>query len=220
MTLTEQVQKKKNEFGWWWVRSEHRMEPVPALFHEIEKILGCELDEDYREFVSAVGGGAFDTKVDIVNELEPNPWGGLLIDVFLGFYNTSSVYDVRNTARDFKYQLPPFFVPLAHDPGANLAVYAAAGEHKGKVYFRDKSHREFAAKHKITDIYDELEARGMETRRMDIAQAIIAWETLHATELPKPPRFGNLYLLATSLGDFIDRIRKYEGEAIAGAEVT
>lgn len=207
MTLTEQIQSKKSEFGWWWVRAEHRIEPTPTLFREVEKILECDLDVGYREFVSAVGGGSFDEKVDVVG-IEENPWGGLLVDVFLGFSDDSD--DIRNKVRVFKYQLPPFFVPLAYDPGANLAVYAAAGEHKGKVYFRDKSHREFAAQHKIMDVYDELEARGMNTRRMDIAQAIIAWETLHAAELAKPPRFGNMYLISDSLVDFVDRMRRFE----------
>jgi SMI1 / KNR4 family (SUKH-1) len=218
MTLTERVQKKKDEFGWSWIRGEHRMEPTPTLFREVENILTCHLDEDYREFVLAVGGGSFDGYVQVAG-LEPNPWGWLMAETFFGFYDDNS-YDVRKMARGYKYQLPPFFVPLVIDPFANVAVYAAAGEHKGKVYFQDKEHREFAAEHKITDVYDELEARGMETRRMDIAQAIIAWETLHARVLPKPPRFGNLYLIATSLEDFVDRVRRYEHEANVQTDAT
>ena len=140
-------------------------------------------------------------------------------ETFFGFYDEHS-YDIRHQARGYKYQLPPFFVPLVTDGFANIAVYAAAGEHKGKIYFQDKEHREFAAQHKITDIYDELEVRGMETRRMNIAQAIIAWDTFHATELPKPPRFGNLYLIATSLEDFVDRLRRYEREANVETDAT
>ena len=215
MTLTERVNRKKEELGWRWARADHRIAPSVDLFRAVEQILGCDLDAEYREFVLAVGGGRFKGYVDIAG-LESSPWGGLMTETFFGFYDDNS-YDIRQMAHGFSYQLPSFFVPLAYDPFANLAVYAAAGEHEGKVYFRDKEHRDFAAKHKITDIYDELEARGMETRRMDIAQAIITWETLHATELPKPPRFGNLYLIATSLGDFIDRIRRYKANVDTNA---
>jgi len=178
------------------------------LFRAVEQILGCDLDAEYRELVLAVGGGRFKGYVDVVG-LEPNPWGGLMAETFFGFYDDNS-YDIGHEARGYKCQLPPFFVPLVIDPFANIAVYAAAGEHKGKVYFQDKEHRDFAAKHKITDVYDELEARGMETRRMDIAQAILAWEKLHAAELSKPPGFGNLYLISNSLADFVDRMKRFE----------
>lgn len=218
MTLTERVNRKKEELGWRWVRAEHRVGPSADLFRAVEQILGCDLDDEYREFVLAVGGGRFKGYVDVAG-LEPNPWGGLMAETFFGFYDDNS-YDIRKMAHGFKYQLPPFFVPLVIDGFANIAVYAAAGEHKGKVYFQDKEHREFAAEHKITDVYDELEARGMETRRMNIAQAIIAWETIHARVLPKPPRFGNLYVIATSLEDFIDRVRRYEREAKTHTDAT
>jgi len=208
MTLTERVQKKKAELGWSWIRAEHRTEPTPALFHEVENILRCGLDGDYREFVIAVGGGGFDAYVDVVG-LESNLWGELMPETFFGLYDDNS-YDIRHEARGFKSQLPPFFVPLLIDPLANIAVYAAAGEHKGKVYFQDKEHRDFAAKHKITDVYEELEAHGMETRRINIAQAILAWEQLHVTELSRPLGFGNLYLIADSLADFVDRMKRFE----------
>ena len=208
MTLVEQVQKKKAEFGWSWIRAEHRLEPTPALFREVEKILECDLDVGYREFVTVVGGGAFDGKVNVFGD-EPHPWRALMAETFFGFYDDNS-YDIRHKANGYKYQLPPFFVPLVIDPAANIAAYVAAGEHKGKIYFQDKEHRDFAAQHKITELYDELEARGMETRRMDIAQAILAWEKLHAAELSKPPGFGNLYLITNSLADFVDRMKRFE----------
>jgi hypothetical protein len=208
MTLTERVQKKKDELGWSWIRAEHRTEPTPTLFREVENILACGLDGDYREFVTAVGGGSFDGYVELAG-LESNPWGGLMPETFFGFYDDNS-YDIRHEARGFKRQLPPFFVPLVTDAFANIAAYAVAGEHKGKVYFQDKEHRDFAAKHKITDVYEELEAGGMETRRMDIAQAILAWEKLHVTELARPLGFGNLYLIANSLVDFVDRLKRFK----------
>ncbi len=206
--ISERARRMKEELGWWWVRGEHRIEPTPELFRELEQIVGCVLDADCREFLTVFGGGSFDKGVQVVGA-EPHSWGWFSVEVFFGFYNDNS-YDIRKEAREWRRLLPTSFVPFAQDGAANVALFAAAGEHKGRVFFRDKEYREFAAKHRIEDVYREIEQRGRDTERMDIAEAILTWEELHAAELPKPPRFGNLYRMTDSLDEFVEKIQRYE----------
>lgn len=212
MTFKDDLESLKNRLGWHRVREKTLLSPTPLLVRELATVLGCDLPVVYCEFLEALGGVKLGDKVDrvAIEGVEPNPWKTFIPEVFYGFYS-DRLYDVRKVVAMYGYRLPKYFVPLVADPGGNLAVYSVKGEYAGKVYFWDHEYGEFATRHAIEDVYAELEEHGVETSHMDVAQAILAWEKCHAAELSKPPGFGNMYLLASSLQDFVVRVKEDHG---------
>ena len=209
MTFIDELEALKNRLGWHRVREKALLTPAPLLVRELAKLLDCDLPADYCDFLDALGGVKLGDKVDriAVEGIEPNPWKTFIPEVFYGFYS-DRLYDIRKAVEMYGYRLPRYFVPLVADPGGNLAVYSAKGEYAGKIYFWDHEYSEFSTKHAMEDVYAELEEHGLETSRMDVAQAVLAWEKQHSAELAKPPGFGNMYLLASSLQDFVARVKE------------
>lgn len=192
------------------VRAAHRRAPDAALVADLERALGVALPASFVEFFLVHGGTSPDLEDGYVASpiAEPCSWGALHVGVFFGAYDDGS-YDIRKALQTYAGRIPEGMLPFNVDPGGNLALLSTKGADVGAVYFRDHEHRELAerAKRTIGEVYAELEAAGVATKRLDIDDAIMRWEELVRPYSGKAPGYGNLYVIADSFEQFLDGLR-------------
>lgn len=208
MTIETRYDAKLNAIGYDVIDPQ---QPTPESLRAYESAIGATLPEDYREFVWKFGltGLGRDGYVYCPMK-EACSWGELLTDVFYGFL-PDDTYDLTEALRAYRGRAPANLVPIGSDPGGNQIMLSIEGPDRGKVYFWDHEHREVGGPEKLDAMYDDLKAAGIETARLDSDRAILRWEELNASRLAKPPGYGNVYLLADSFEDFVERLR-YEPE--------
>jgi len=104
---------------------------------EVEKIIGVELPEEYKQFLLSHNGGYPEPNVFRVqwsgqywaegNEINSIAW-------FLAVYDGKDMnfVDFYETHKD---RIPKDTVAIADDPGSNLILLGTSGPNKGKVFF-------------------------------------------------------------------------------------
>jgi hypothetical protein len=190
---------------------QYRLPCTPERWAELEKQLGAALPASFVEFIEKNGGAAPDVAV-VSPVAEACSWRRFHVDVVFGFYVRGEGYDLRDELAKYAGRAPIGMLPFATDPGDNVALVATLGDDAGAVYFRDHEHRELAerAKRTVREVYAELDAAGVATKRLDIDGAIMRWEELVRPYPGKEPGYGNLYLIADSFEKFLDGLRVVE----------
>jgi hypothetical protein len=174
----------------------------------IERTIGAELPRAYRDFVVEFGGrflGTDDFGVE-VPIAEPCPEGPTA--------TITSFYDLSDGPRGMldhwqgsRGNMPPNFLPIAHDLGANAFCLSLGGSDRGAVYFWDLTRREGGGWPELQKIYAELDAAGLDTSRMSFTTARFRWEERNPDKLTKPLYYSNCYRIADSFEQFIEALR-------------
>lgn len=103
---------------------------------ECEKELGVKFPDDYKQFLRTHNGGTpSPQQLDI-----PNTKHAVLLDFLYGILGGTESGDLVYEYQVHKRDLPPGFIPIGHDPGGSPFLLATTGEHRGKVYFWDRTH--------------------------------------------------------------------------------
>lgn len=109
-------------------------EPYPpvdmAALACFEEKLGCELPNDYREFLMSINGGA-------VHHPYVDPETGVRPTLFLGLVPPARGADLRRTYEDSRDWIPKGLVPIANDSFGNHVCIQVEGTHIGELYFCD-----------------------------------------------------------------------------------
>lgn len=106
---------------------------LPSVVADIERRLGFEFPEAYRNFLVAYNGGSF---LECV--FEGSDLGPVVVVNFFPAVTDDSV-TVEEATLNMRDCLPPLSVAVADDPGGNV-FYIAAGS--GEVCFWDHGTRE------------------------------------------------------------------------------
>jgi hypothetical protein len=110
------------KLGFYWVKS--RSEVDDSTISEFERLLGCCLPEDYREFLRVYGMTAATGLVF--------PSGGG-VEVFYGLQQEGG-YNLQGEWEGMRERVPPNLLPIADSPGGLICLSLAASE-IGAIYW-------------------------------------------------------------------------------------
>ncbi len=156
----------------------------------LETSLGAPLPRDYRLFLSEYGASIFGECVEFqpVHRL-PMTISSTGRGPFGCFYGAKSErhQSLSKKIGTFQGRMPDNLIPIGHDGGGNQICLGISGNEQDKVYYWDHNHE--------WDEEDYLEDYGK----------------------PMPPevKFQNVYLIAESFEDFIQRLEKFLGDPSA-----
>jgi hypothetical protein len=111
-------------------------DPVfPDELEEYERSIGLLLPEDYRQFLLAHNGGILcPDQLDI-----PDTDHAVIVDFLYGVSKTRIPGDLAYELEQHRGDLPEGFLPIGHDPGGSPFLLATSGEHRGRVFFWDRT---------------------------------------------------------------------------------
>jgi len=199
MTSTDLIM---DTLGAYYPNSTTRREPRDADLTDFEHQLKAPLPEDYRRFLACYGGVAFRQNAEFAIQ-DPCPWGQSgQIGLFLGFSTRQEDDIVHLTMRTFASGIPDETIPIATDPGGNLVVLGVLGMVKHHVFFWDHDHCEQAGR--MDELLADVEAKGLDTRRLDSHSLIRRWELLYPERRTKPVGYGNVYRVANTFAEFLE----------------
>lgn len=101
----------------------------------------------------------------------------------------------------YRGRIPDGVLPIADDAGGNQVCLAVAGEFPGSVWFWDHEQRWFTSN--LQEAAEELDAAGLNTRRLSVHDIIRAWARRHAENFDRPPDYMGMYRIAPSFADFL-----------------
>lgn len=165
---------------------------TPMSESEVEAVevgLGLRLPDPYRKFLLTFGACSpkeivvYDPVLRLPSEISTSGKGNLAI-----FYGDESdvddAYSIQRRIQVFSGRVPANLIPIADNGGGSQILLGISGEEAGKVYFWDLNNEPF-------DEEDYMEDYGM----------------------ARPPEamFENVYLIAQSFGDFLERLEVIDG---------
>ena len=156
----------------------------------LETSLGAPLPRDYRLFLSEYGASMFGEYV-MFQPVHRFPMtissGGK--GPFSHFYGAKSERHQRLIKKiaTFQGRMPDTVIPIGDDGGGNQICLGITGNEKDKVYYWDHNNE--------WDEEDYLED--------------------HGAPMPPEVKFQNVYLIAESFEDFIQRLEKFLGDVSA-----
>jgi hypothetical protein len=112
---------------------------LPAVSAEeleaYESAMGVSLPEEYKRFLlSHNGGRPSPQQVDI-----PNTEHSVLLFLLYGIKEKRIPGDLAHELQRRRSDLPAGFIPIGHDPGGSPFLLATTGEHRGRVFFWDRT---------------------------------------------------------------------------------
>src|SRR4051812_14003816 len=103
---------------------------------KFERDTGIKLPADYRDFLLKHNGGQpLHSRFEI-----PELREDALLDFFYAIDGSQAV-NLEDQLAEWKDEMPPGFLPIAHDPGGAIIVMSTEGEHAGHVFLWDHQHR-------------------------------------------------------------------------------
>jgi hypothetical protein len=203
MTSLSWIDELVQQFGFW--RPEHVPWSLPREvdFQELEQSLGGRLPVEYRYFLGKYGEALLgnDDSYVRVAIVESCPWGeGTRPECFYPLLR-GHPDDLREHLLTYAGRVPDGVLAMAPDAGGNQVCLDVAGEFPGSVWFWDHEQRWFT--HNLQEAADELDAAGLDTRRLSVHGIVRAWARRHAERFDRPPDYMGMYRIAPSFAAFL-----------------
>jgi hypothetical protein len=122
------------------------MKPLAERIKFVESLLGADLPDNYRSFLS----GSFSQPADLLTV--PSSGIELTVQEFLRLDDDADYLQLDSTFTRVRHALPPGMVPFARDIGGNFYCIIVTGTHDGRIVWWD--HEREAGDHHVEDIAD------------------------------------------------------------------
>lgn len=176
--------------------------PDDIELDRLQMQIGCTLPTDYRYFLTSHGPGGLGVAGSV-----PLPDHSALgarfdVDILYGVGARDDWDPFSLLQSTYGGVIPDGYLPIANDPGGNLLLLQCG---TGAIFAWDHEHRELDFE-TVERRIQELEAGGLDVSQYDLGQLILMWEHLHPELVENATGHGNLYPVADSFGQLLERL--------------
>jgi hypothetical protein len=179
--------------------------PAKIELDRLQMTFGCTLPADYRYFLTTYGPGGFGSG-GLIELPDGCPIGRhFSVDIIYGIGASDDWNPFSLLQSTYGELLPREFLPIASDPGGNLLLLQCGSQF---IHAWDHEHRELDDK-SINQMIEELQTGGVNVREYTLGQLILTWEKLHPNLVKNPTGHSNLYHVADSFIQLLERFKPH-----------